>query len=267
MKEKLLYKTRIPKRVYLFPCFLIPIALIFLYFGVSFVTTVYFLVLSGITLYILYVITNPITCVLSVYADRVMISNPFRLKKNLVFFYDNMRSKPVANLYQVKMPFPSKRYIIVYSFLYGENAKTLSLQLSPEIKDFETAHLMIIENLVPYLTSLNDTLTKGSKETGAHIVNLLQHKGMSKEQIIRLYQYNDLDEGIVERHFSELEEIKDHEFKEYKKDYSAGGYFLLAVGLLFILLSVISNGRFMIGAIFCIITGLSVIRRAAKIRR
>ena len=90
MKEKLLYKTRIPKRVYLFPCFLIPIALIFLYFGVSFVTTVYFLVLSGITLYILYVITNPITCVLSVYADRVMISNPFRLKKNLVFFYDNM---------------------------------------------------------------------------------------------------------------------------------------------------------------------------------
>ncbi|MBK8552085.1 MAG: hypothetical protein IPL53_13905 [Ignavibacteria bacterium] len=161
-----------------------------------------------------------------------------------------------------------ERYIVSCSFLYGEEAKALNLNLLPNLKEFAIALSIIRHKLRLYQKSISDILSEGSEETGAHLVSLLERDGLKKDEIVELYKSENISQEVVETHFAELEEMKDREIDEFKKDYSAGGYLMLGIGILFIFFSIIlQNGRIIIWAIIAIIIGIRVILKSGKIKK
>ena len=111
-------------------------------------------------------------------------------------------------------------------------------------------------------------MKEGGEETGAHLVNLLENEGLTKEEIVELYKNENIGDDIAESHFAHLEELKDSEIKELKKDYSSAGYSLIAIGLVLIVLSLImQNGRFIILAVFAFIIGIRTILNSGKIKK
>jgi len=268
MDESFLYKTRVPKGIYLYPVVIIIIAFVFMYFNVPLLTTYFYLVIAGIILYRIYIIRNPITCVVSVYTDRIIINLPFRFKKDKVYYYNDIHSEFIVKTYKVNSIFIWKRYILICSFLYGEDAKTVGIYISPNFYDFMNAYELIIHKLQLYKKSISDTLKEGSKETGANIVYQFGFKGLDKDEIIELYKSENISEEIAEQHFADLDKIKDKELNYYIKDYSSAGYLMVAIGIILVFSSIISgNGRLIIWAIFAFIIGIRTILKINKTKR
>ncbi len=268
MEGTFIYKTGIPKGILTYPIFLTLIALSFLYYDVPLLTTYFYIVLFGIIFYLIYISRNPLPTIVSVYTDKMMLSFPFRFKKDREYLYENIYSDISIELYKINSLFFLKRYIVVCSFLYGKDVKILKLTITPKLSDFVIAFSLIKHKLQLFKKSINDTLKEGGEETGAHLVNLLENEGLTKEEIVELYKNENIGDDIAESHFAHLEELKDSEIKELKKDYSSAGYSLIAIGLVLIVLSLImQNGRFIILAVFAFIIGIRTILNSGKIKK
>ncbi len=267
MDESFLYKTRVPKGIYIYPVVFTIVALLFIYYDVPLLTTYFYLVITGIILYIVYIIRNPITCVVSVFTDRIIISLPFRFKKDKVYYYKDIHSEFISKSYKVYSFYFWKRYILVCSFLYGDDAKTMGLYISPNFNDFMIAYTLIRHMLLLYKKTISETLTQGSEETSANLVYQFEFKGLDKEEIIELYKSENISEETAEQHFADLENIKDQEINTLKKDHSSAGYLMVAIGIILVIVSALAgNGRIIIWAVFAFIIGLRTILNSNKIK-
>ncbi|MBK8552084.1 MAG: hypothetical protein IPL53_13900 [Ignavibacteria bacterium] len=101
MDEEFLYKTKAPKGIYIYPIIFFFIALAFMYYDVPILTTYFYLVIAGIILYIIYIIRNPLPSIVSVYTDKIILSQPFRLRKNIVYYYKDIHSEFVISVYSI----------------------------------------------------------------------------------------------------------------------------------------------------------------------